>query len=142
MRNQELTDQAMTEAERAQGLADLRALHGPDVINAMLAEVEKHREDFMLAPQQLRRVERIAQNGGWEEIRMAEIHKGDIFRLFEADGEPVEWNCALASGVTFQADADACLAPYGGNAADLRWTVRSSMAMVDMVGEKGRDDGQ
>jgi hypothetical protein len=38
LKNQELTDQAMTEAERAQGLADLRALHGPAVINAMMTE--------------------------------------------------------------------------------------------------------
>ena len=50
MRNQELTDQAMTEEEREQALVDLRALHGTDVINAMMAEVEAHRADFMLAP--------------------------------------------------------------------------------------------
>ncbi len=58
----------------------------------------------------MRKVQRRLQVGeGWEDIRFCDLHKGDVFRLFEDDGEPVKGKLGetefIASGEPYKANA-------------------------------------
>jgi len=75
---------------------------------------------------ELRRIERRGADDQWTVVRMRDLHKGDVFRMFEPDGTPVTWECALAGGTEFVADGDAYEQAWKGNSSDMRWTVASS----------------
>ena len=39
----------------------------------------------------MRKIQRKLENGeGWEDVKLKELTKGDIFRMFEPDGSPVK----------------------------------------------------
>jgi hypothetical protein len=53
-------------------------------------------ETVMLPSSSLRRIEIQQVDGTWLEALMAQIQKGDRFRLFEPDGKPVTFkNCSV-----------------------------------------------
>ena len=44
--------------------------------------------DWKIDVPSLRKVE-VLREGAWETVRLAEVRRDDVFRMFEPDGEPV-----------------------------------------------------
>jgi len=65
------------------------------------------------------RITEVNREEEWKVVPLSEVKKGDRFRMFEPDGEPVK---NVSGDVVFVAHEDSFLGPHGPNETQV-WTV-------------------
>ncbi len=79
----------------------------------------------------MRQTQRKLDNGeGWEDVRLQDLHKGDVFRMFEEAGVPVEHPPGITEFI-------AASEPYQSDARTLEGKMVEDVWTIEIVSNPG-----